>query len=160
MPLGNYANKKPFESSISSAKRYFGWLLARREYAEAELLQKAKQKGYTPEHIAEAMAFMQKHGLQDDARYAGMKSRSAAHRYGDRKIEHLLKSKKVAPDIIVAQVQELAPEEDRAWNAIDRHAGEPLTAELNAKLWRRLASKGFGSAAIKAAIRRLRDESA
>lgn len=142
-------------SSLSDAKRYLGWLLARQEYAEVDLRQKAKLKGYEPEHIDAALAFMQQHGLQDDKRYAGMKARQVAPRKGDRFIEQALRSKKMSSEVIQAQLEELPVESERAWAWLERFAIAGWGPEVKQWAWRRLASRGFGTDAIKNAIAKL-----
>ena len=149
-----------FESSSSRARKYFGWLLARREYAASELTSKAKQKGYEQQHIDEALEFLQTHGLQDDNRYAGMKARQSAPRWGNNRIAQVLKFKKVDDEIVQAQLLELPHESERAWHVIERYEHDEWTPELHQKAWRRLATRGFGTATIKFALKRLRSKDA
>lgn len=146
---------KPLDSSTAAVKRYLGWLLGRREYAASELRTKALAKGYAPEHVMEALAFLQAHGLQDDERYAGMKARQSANRRGDRLIAQQLRAKKLPEPVIQAQLEELPDEAERAWALLDRYSSQDWTLELKQQAWRRLASRGFGTDAIKDALSRL-----
>jgi regulatory protein len=150
---------KPFESTYEGARRYFAWLLSRREYAVSDLRSKAKQKGYLADHIDEAIGFMQQHGFQDDSRYAGMKARQSSSRWGNRRIAQALKSKQIAEDVVQQQLEELPEEDERAWQVIERLSNEPWSPELRQKAWRRLASRGFSSSSIKTVLSRLMTES-
>jgi regulatory protein len=149
-------NPKPIESSALTAKRYLVWLLSRREYAEAELRQKALLKGYERSHVDEALSFVKERGYQDDARYAGMKVRSTAARWGDRRISQALKEKRISDQVITEQLAGADSEEDRAWALVDKHLKADFSMELSAKLWRRLASRGFNPGVIQRVLKRLR----
>lgn len=148
---GAQEKQKPRQSS----KSYAVWHLSRREYSAVELRRKIVQRGYTEQEADEAMAFVQEHNYQSDDRYAGMKARSTAHRAGDRKIEMALKTKGIAVEVAQAQIETLAPEHERAVEAVEkfrRLAEGGVSRELQAKVWRYLGYRGFSPDAIRRAL--------
>jgi regulatory protein len=146
---------KPLSAPKQPVKNYAIWLLSRREFSAAELKERLLQRGYSLEDAEEALAFVQAHRFQDDARYAHTKSVSDSRRLGNRQIKFRLADKGIDPELIAQEIDALTPEEDRAIAAISRYEGQPITETLKAKIWRFMAYRGFGGTAIKAAIRHL-----
>ena len=146
------------EKPARSSKSYAIWHLSRRELSAAELRKKIIQRGYSEEEADEAMAFVQANNYQSDERYAGMKARSTAHRAGNRKIQMDLRTKGVEDTVVRAQLDTLAPEAERAIEAVEKFrklAAGGVSRELGAKVWRYLGYRGFSGDAIKRALQAL-----
>lgn len=137
------------------AKQYALWLLGRREWSAKELDQRLRFKGYPDQEIQDCLAFLDLHGLQDDARFAEVRVRSKAKALGNRRIRQDLTTKGIDAETAAAAMQDLPEEYERAWSAASRFVGLPMTAQLNAKAWRFLSSRGFGSDAVKRVLKRL-----
>lgn len=137
------------------AKLYAAWLLGQREWSAKELRTRLRLKGYSDAAIEECMAFLAKHQLQDDARFAEARARSKSRQLGNRRIQQDLMSKGIAEEDAQAAMAELGDEQERARAAARRFDGKPFTQELKAKAWRFLASRGFGSDAIEEVLRDL-----
>lgn len=135
-----------------TAKRYLVWLLARREYAAADLRRKALAKGHAADEVDAALAAFQALGLQDDARYAGMKARQCAPRWGNRRVQQALQTKRIDADVVARELAELPDEAVRAARLLESFAGLAWDMALKQKAWRRLASRGFSTAAIRSAL--------
>jgi regulatory protein len=138
-----------------SAKSYAVWLLSRREYAARELLDKLTTRGYPPEEAAAAVAEMQRHGFQDDQRFAAGAARTSAQRMGNRSVSAKLAAKGISRDMASEQLEQLEPEETRAMRVAARFEGKPFDDSLKAKAYRYLASRGFSGGAVKVAMRHL-----
>jgi regulatory protein len=153
--------KKEKEKPRQSSKSYALWHLSRREFSAAELRKKIIQRGYTEQEADEAMAFVQEHNYQSDERYAGMKARSTAHRAGNRKIQMVLRTKGVEDPVVQAQLEILAPESERAIEAVEKFrklAVDGVSRELSTKIWRYLSYRGFSGDAIKRAVAALNEK--
>lgn len=137
------------------AKLYAAWLLGRREYSAQELRQRLKLKGYGPTAIEECLTFLAAHHLQDDARFAESRVRAKSRAMGNRRIRQDLANKGIAEDVALQAMAGLDEETERAQVASRRFEGKELTQVLKAKVWRFLMSRGFGSDAIKATLKRL-----
>jgi regulatory protein len=135
-----------------SAKLYAAWLLGRREYSAKELEQKLKLKGYEPAQIEECLAFLSKHELQSDSRYAQSRVRSKGRQLGNRRLEYDLASKGIDTATAQAAMSSMEDEDARALATARRFEGKELTPALRAKAWRFLMARGFGSSAIKKAV--------
>ena len=143
-----------------SAKSYAIWLLARRDYSAAALRAKLATRDYPEAEIEEALRFVTEHNFQNDARYAEQRSRGAENRAGNARIEMTLRQKGIAPELAKEQVRQLAPEEERVVQAAAKYrqqiAREGMTQQMEARIYRFLAYRGFSSKAIKVAIQELR----
>lgn len=137
------------------AKLYAAWLLGQREWSAKELRARLRLKGYGDASIEECMAFLAKHQLQDDARYAEARARSKSRQLGNRRIQQDLVSKGIAVEDAQAAMAELDDEAERAQAAARRFEGKPFTLELKSKAWRFLASRGFGSDVIKRVLQNI-----
>lgn len=156
---GNKVSEKPKHS----AKAYAVWLLSKREYSAATLHKKLLARGYDAEEVTAVMRFLQEHNYQSDARYAGMKARSAAHRAGDWKITQSLAQQGIDENLAKAQFAELLPEEERAAQVVGAKFSKQIieggmTPELAQKIWRYLGYRGFSGKAIKHALNTLKDK--
>jgi regulatory protein len=135
-----------------TAKRYLTWLLARREYAAADLRRKALAKGHAADEVEAALAAFQALGLQDDARYAGMKARQCAPRWGNRRVQQALKTKQIDAAVVARELAELPDEAERAARLLEPFSAQAWDLALKQKAWRRLASRGFSTGAIRSAL--------
>lgn len=96
---------KKTQPKLSVKEAAVGYL-SRRDHAEKELRQKLKNRGYSPEEVAEAIAYCQDYHWLDDARYAGMMLRNGiAKGWGSLRIRQEMKLKGVH-DTIVRQTLE------------------------------------------------------
>lgn len=78
-------------------------LLARREHASQEILQKLKTRGHDPAAVAPVLEDLQRRGLQSDRRFTEAYIRSRAERgYGPQRIINELRQRGVAEDLIGA----------------------------------------------------------
>lgn len=144
--------RKPTPPAPGTARRYMMWLLARREYAAVDLRKKALSKGHLAEEVDAALASFQSLGLQDDTRYAGMKARQCAPRYGNRRVQQVLQAKNIESEVVAQQLADLPDEDTRAARLIEAFESQPWSPALQQKVWRRLATRGFGTPVIKRAL--------
>ena len=72
-------------------------LLARREYARAELYDRLIARGGTREEVERVLDELERSGYLSDARFAQALVAQKAGRYGKRAIAHQLRRKQVAP---------------------------------------------------------------
>jgi SOS response regulatory protein OraA/RecX len=149
---------KPAPPAPGTARRYMVWLLSRREYAAVDLWKKAISKGHDVTEVEAALLTFQALGLQDDTRYAGMKARQCASRYGNRRVEQVLKTKKIDQDVVHQQIAELPDELQRATRLLESYAASDWDQTLQQKAWRRLATRGFSSGTIKEALSALKKQ--
>jgi regulatory protein len=140
---------------LKRCRNYVLWLLGRREWSLKELRTRLKQKGYPLDIATDCLDQLAQLGLQSDTRFALSRARFQASRKGNRQISYDLSNKGISPELQDEALGTLEPEIDRVFHAASRFEGKPLTPELRAKAWRFLASRGFSSSAIKAAVARL-----
>jgi regulatory protein len=147
------------EKPAQSAKSYAVWLLARQDYSAASLRRKLASRGYDDSEVDDAMAFVMDNKYQNDERYAEQRSRGAENRAGNLRIEMTLRQKGIDAGLAKAQVQQLAPEEERVLHAAakfrDQVRKNGMTQELKMKVYRFLAYRGFSSKAIRTGIESL-----
>ena len=139
-----------------NVKHYVAWLLSRQDYSEKQLHAKLKQRNVPKDEADAAVIFMQQHGFQDDARYAGSRVGQLAPKVGNRRLVADLQSKGIDPDVIADKLALVGPESERVLAACQRFVGKPLDPSLKAKVWRYLAYRGFGPGAIQQALAHLR----
>lgn len=144
---------------LGPIKRYAVWLLGRQEYSEADLGRRFRMKGYPALEIESCLQFLKANGLQSDVRFSANRARVKSVRQGNRRISMDLKTKGIDQDLIAGAVEALGSEDERAIHVARKFAGKALTQELKTKIWRFLASRGFGAGAIKAAVLALQSES-
>ena len=104
-------------ASVEAAKKRALWLLDKRDYSRAELLNKLTEKGYAEAAAAAAVDRLAELGFVDDARYAPIVVRHyAAKGYGPRRIQDELFKRRVPRDFRAEALEQL---EDPA-ETIDR----------------------------------------
>ncbi len=142
-----------------SAKSYAVWLLSRQDYSAASLRRKLSSRGYDDSEVDDAMAFVVDNKYQNDERFAEQRSRGSENRAGNLRIEMTLRQKGIDAGLAKAQVQQLAPEEERVLHAAakfrDQVRKNGMTQEMKMKVYRFLAYRGFSSKAIRAGIESL-----
>jgi regulatory protein len=147
------------EKPEQSAKSYAVWLLSRQDYSAASLRRKLSSRGYDDGEVDDAMAFVIDNKYQNDERFAEQRSRGSENRAGNLRIEMSLRQKGIEADLAKAQVQQLAPEEERVLHAAgkfrDQVMKNGMTQEMKMKIYRFLAYRGFSSKAIRAGIESL-----
>jgi regulatory protein len=147
------------DKPAQSAKAYAVALLARQDYSAAALRSRLERRGYAPEEIEDAMAFVIGNNYQNDSRYAEIRSRGSANRAGNLRIEMTLRQKGIDPELAKAQVRQLEPEEERVVHAAAKFRTQlqktGMTPELKMKIYRFLAYRGFSAKAIRVAIESL-----
>lgn len=152
-PDGARKKKQP-----KSAKSYMIWLLSRQEYTAAALKKKLLTKEFPVEEVDAAIAFAQEHRFQSDERYAETRAISRSSQHGNWRLKQTLMQKGISEELAAAQMEHLAPEEERVIGILGRFTGKPLTPELRQKIYRFLAQRGFSSKPIKAAFRHLEEK--
>jgi len=147
------------EKPEQSAKSYAVWLLSRQDYSAASLRRKLSSRGYDDSEVDDAMAFVIDNKYQNDERFAEQRSRGSENRAGNLRIEMTLRQKGIEADLAKAQVQQLAPEEERVLHAAGKFRDQVMkagmTQEMKMKIYRFLAYRGFSSKAIRAGIESL-----
>ena len=119
--------------------------LARRDRSAADLRTYLERRGAAPDEARRAVERLREAGYVDDARYASARAEVLAGRgFGDDAVRFELERDGLADGEIVAALNELVPERERAI-AVVAAARTPLGGI------RRLAAKGFSADAIEAA---------
>jgi regulatory protein len=147
------------DKPAQSAKAYAVWLLSRQDYSAASLRRKLASRVYDETEIEDAMQFVVDNKYQNDERYAEQRSRGSENRAGNLRIEMTLRKKGIGAALAKAQVQQLAPEEERVLHAVGKFREQVrrggMTQELKVKIYRFLAYRGFSSKAIRTGIESL-----
>ena len=135
-------------------------LLARREYARAELEDKLVAKGATRSDVRAVLDELAAGGYLSNERYAHAVSRQMAGRYSRRSISGELKSKGVAADDIAAALAINGVDDAAALEALwRRRFGElPVDDREKARQIRFLQARGFAVSAILKLLRELAAE--
>jgi len=133
-------------------------LLAPREHSVFELKRKLKTHAYTEADIDEAMAQLQRDGLQSDERFCDIFVRSRSARgQGPIKIEAGLRERGVSSALISMAIEAA----DVDWHILAREALEkkfgqpPASLKEKSKQLRFLASRGFSAEQSYAALAQL-----
>jgi regulatory protein len=130
-------------------------LLARREYARAELELRLSRRGAEPAEIARVLDALERDGYLSDARYARMVVMHKAGRYGKRAIAHALRGHGVDPDAARQALDALqgADELSEARALVARRFTEPPRDERErARRIRFLMARGYGVAVAREAV--------
>jgi regulatory protein len=128
-------------------------LLARREYARAELAMRLRERGADVSEIAQTLDELERLGYLSDARYARMLVTQRAGRYGKRAIAQTLARRGVADDAAREALDELPADDELAqatalWQR--RFSQAPADDRERAKQVRFLTSRGYAlSIALK-----------
>ncbi len=131
-------------------------LLARREYARAELEARLLAKGAARDETGAVLDELARLGYLSDARYARAFAAHNAGRYSRRSIAGELKAKGVAADAIDAALAETPMDDAAALEALwrRRFGRAPADDRDKARQVRFLQSRGFGVSAILALLRK------
>jgi regulatory protein len=150
------------DKPAQSAKAYAISLLARQDYSAAALRSRLERRGYGADEIEDAMNFVISNNYQNDGRFAELRSRGAAKRAGNLRIEMTLRQKGIDADLAREQVRQLEPEEERVVHAAAKFRPQlqktGMTPELKMKIYRFLAYRGFSAKAIRVAIESLGED--
>ena len=130
-------------------------LLARREYARAELEQKLLGKGWEKSEIRAALDELAAQGYLSDARYALALVAQKTGRYSRRGIATRLKMKGVGAREIEAALAESNLDDDTALTTLwqHRYGRAPADEREKARQVRFLQSRGFALSAILKLLR-------
>ena len=133
------------------ALTYLTHLLARRDYSEAEIRQKMREKAFPDEDIEQAIAHCQQRNWQSDQRFAENYVRYRANRgYGIHRIKQELRQLKGVPDAVIEQA---IAESEIDWTAIAQAVlakkfpqfTEKQSPKMKQKMWQYMFSHGFTS---------------
>ncbi|HBB33992.1 MAG TPA: RecX family transcriptional regulator [Cyanobacteria bacterium UBA8803] len=136
---------------------YFYKLLARREYSSQELTQKAQQKGFGLQEIADAIEELQTQNYQSDTRFVESMIVSYQGKYGKSVIKRKCREKGIPADVF-EEIWQSQPQEEEAgeleglkakvrrkYKIDDFLAIGPKT---KAKLWQFLQYRGFNPSEV------------
>lgn len=142
--------------AVADAREGAVRLLARREHSRLELRRKLGSRGHAPGAIEAALADLAEGGLQSDDRFAASYVRTALERgHGEHRIRAALRERGIEPAVANgALVLDAEAWRQRATAAARKRFGDmpPRTAAEWAKRARFLAGRGFGAAAVAAAV--------
>jgi regulatory protein len=149
---------KPAQRSATSLRAQAIGLLARREFARAELEARLLAKGAARDAVDAALDELAKLGYQSDARYAQAFAAHNARRYSRSAIAAELKAKGVDAEAIDAALAETTGDDAAALEALwrRRFGRVPADERDKARQVRFLQARGFGVSAILALLRRQR----
>ena len=133
-------------------------LLARREYARAELSMRLRERGADPDEIARTLDDLERLGYLSDQRFARMLVTQRAGRYGKRAIAQALAQRGVAADAAREALDDLPAGDELAqatalWQR--RFAQVPADDRERAKQVRFLTARGFDLSIALKVVRRL-----
>jgi regulatory protein len=133
-------------------------LLARREYARADLEQRLLAKGAPRDEIAAVLDELAAQGLLSNDRYARALVAQKSGSYSRRSIRGELKRKGVGGDAIDAALADATIEDDAALRALwqRRFDAPPANDREKARQVRFLQSRGFDLSAILKLLRALK----
>jgi regulatory protein len=125
-------------------------LLARREYARAELEQRLLAKGADGEQVRALLDELQVQDYLSNQRYARAVTSQKAGRYSRRSIAAELKAKGVGSDDVAAALAEASPDDAIALETLwrRRFGAAPADEREKARQVRFLQARGFALSAI------------
>lgn len=131
-------------------------LLARRDYARAELLQRLLAKGAEPDAARRLLDELSAQGYLSDARYAQATVAQQSRTFGRRRIAASLKAKGIARADIETALAQAAIDDDATLRALwqRRFGRAPVDERDKARQVRFLHARGF---AVSAILRLLRE---
>ena len=137
-------------------------LLARREYARAELEQRLRAKGGQRDEVSAVLDELAALGYLSDTRYASAFATQKQSAYSRRRIAELLKSRGVARADIEAALAQAGLDDDAALRALwQRRFGKPPADEREkGRQVRFLQARGFALSAILRFLQMLQDKEA
>ena len=131
-------------------------LLARREYARAELARKLAPHAESAEALEILLDDLNARRLLSDERYAEMRINSRSARYGNARLSHELRTQGVSDELVEAALASTEDELMRARQIWQRKFGnqpEAIDARERARQMRFLMSRGFSGATIRRVMR-------
>jgi regulatory protein len=130
-------------------------LLARREYARAELLHKLLAKGAAPDEACRVLDELAAQGYLSDARYARVTVAHQSGAFGRRRIAAALQAKGVARADIDSALTDAAVDDDAVLRALwqRRFGRAPVDERERLRQMRFLHARGFAVAAILRLLR-------
>ena len=147
--------------SVEAAKQRALWLLDKRDYSRAELLNKLTEKGYAEAAAAAAVDRLAELGFVDDARYAPIVVRHyAAKGFGAQRIRGELQRRGIPKELWDTAMAEMPQQDemlDRLLRSRLKGAGVGDRDALR-KATDALRRKGYGWDEISAAVERMRAE--
>ena len=146
-------SKKPPPSLKAVAIR----LLARREYARAELGERLAARGASRDEAARVLDELERAGYLSDARFANALVAQKAGHYGKRAIAHALREKRVDATAAADALQSLGPVDELAEAAAlwqRRFGAVPRDEREKARQVRYLLSRGYSMSIAFKVLRR------
>ena len=149
---------------------YFYRLLGRREYSAYELTQKAKEKGFAPSEISEALAELQSQNYQSDTRFVESMITSYQGKYGKSVIKRKCREKGISAELFeqiwtsqteeeetgeTGELDNLKAKVMRKYKIDDFHS---IDQKTKAKLWNYLQYRGFNPNQVLAQWQREQDQ--
>lgn len=131
-------------------------LLARREHSRAELARKLAPHAESPEGLAQVLDALAAKRQLSDERFAEVRVRQLARKYGAARIRRDLVSKGISPEAANRIVAASGRDDlDRARTILSRKYGSPATTrEERARRARFLQSRGFSDDIIRRLVLR------
>ncbi|MBL8394403.1 MAG: recombination regulator RecX [Candidatus Accumulibacter sp.] len=132
-------------------------LLARREHSRQELSDKLASLAEDAEQLAALLDDLTEKDLLSDQRYADMRLKTRAARFGDARLTHELRTKGIADEVVGTVIKDGTDELTRARRVWQRRFGEQATAADDfaerARQARFLAGRGFSGETIRRLLR-------
>ena len=121
-------------------------LLARREYPRAELAQRLRARGASPDEVERVLDALAADGYLSDTRFAHMLVQSRAGRFSGRAIAHELRERGVDREVAAAALEPLREHDELAqatalWQR--RFGAAPRDEREKARQVRFLLSRGY-----------------
>lgn len=137
------ARRKPVVSVRAAAIR----MLARREYARAEIEQRLLARGADAPEVTRTLDDLERLGYLSDARFAHMLVAQKSGRFGKRAIEHAIRERRVEPAAARAALEALAGHDEVADAKVlchRRFGAPPGDQRERARQIRFLVARGYG----------------
>ncbi|QIM65822.1 recombination regulator RecX [Frederiksenia canicola] len=131
----------------STAIQYVVYLLSKRDYGEAELRQKLKQKDFLEEEIEQAIVKAQEHQWQSDERFCRQFIHYRSQQgYGPNRLKQELRFKGIA-DWLISQEMENSEVDwfELAERVFEKKRSTNWDIKAKQKMWRYMVSHGFYS---------------
>ena len=135
-------------------------ILSRKDYSKKELLRKLRDKGIPDDAAEGALQYMEKHGYQNDYRYAKRLAELGKTSYGRRRVEQMLYTHGIDKETVRQVTDEVfdnaCSEEEKLDGILEKAAtGKDLKDSLQkSKIFAKLARLGYAPSDISAAFSR------